>query len=138
MKIRYLLLIIVLLLIILLIVGCGKPNPYNVQPDGYAIIKAPLSLEKGKNTTFIPHGSVIYHWANGITEVYGPDSERLFIARDSEAATTTAPGGPKPATFTLQVPDGAHISNEGDNTTKIYQGDTLLLTISMMSDDFQP
>ena len=43
----------------------------------------------------IPQGSVVYHWANGITEVYGPDNKRILITKDS-LVMGTPPGGPAP------------------------------------------
>lgn len=125
----------ILLISSLLTVGCGQANPYNVKDDGFAVITAPLSLNKGDNATYIPHGSVIYHWANGITEVYGPDNNRLFIARDSEATSVGAPGGFKPATHVYHVPDGSRISEDG-NITRIYLDDTLILTVIEKSEDF--
>lgn len=120
--------LVFLLAIFLLMSGCGQSNPYNIQDDGYAIITAPLSLNKEPNTIRIPHGSVIYHWANGITEAFGPDNKRLFIARDSEAASVAAPGGFKPATHGFTIPDGSRISEE-NGTTKIYLDDELILTV---------
>ena len=129
-------LLVILSAIFLLMLGCGQPNPYNIQDDGFAVITAPLSHNQGDNTTYIPHGSVIYHWANGITEVYGPDNNRLFIARDSEATSVVAPGGSKPATRTFQVPDGAIIAQEDSNITKITLDDVLILTIIEKSEDF--
>jgi len=52
--------------------------------------------------TCIPDGSAVYHWSNGITEVFGPDKKRIFIARDSEAVSERG----IPATRTYQVPSG--------------------------------
>ena len=112
----------------------GKIEPYTKISSGADVICENCD----ENTTVIPHGSVIYHWANGITELYGPDNERLFIARDSEASQPVAPGGPKPATHILQVPSGAHVSDEGDNITKVYLGDATILTIINKSEDYQP
>jgi len=118
-----------LILVMLLVpVSCAAPAPVTIQDDGFAIITAPLSLNKEANTTHIPHGSVIYHWANGITEVYDSYNNRLFIARDSEAASVGAPGGFKPATHAYHIPDGSRISEE-DGTTKIYLDDALILTV---------
>jgi len=134
-KKTHIILTITLLVSSLLTVGCGQPNPYNIKDDGFAVITAPLSLNKEANTTHIPHGSVIYHWANGITEVYGPDNNRLFIARDSDAAQVSAPGGPSPATHIREVPNGSRISTD-DNITRIYLDDDLILTVIEKSEDF--
>jgi len=132
-KKTHIILAITLLVSSLLTVSCG--NPYNVKDDGFAVITAPLSLNKEANTTRIPHGSVIHHWANGITEVYGPDNNRLFIARDSEAVSVGAPGGFKPATHVYHVPDGSRISTD-DNITRIYLDDDLILSVIEKSEDF--
>jgi len=134
-KKTHLILTIILLTGSLLIVSCGQSNPYNIKNDGFAVIKAPLSLNRVDNATYIPHGSVIYHWANGITEVYGPDNNRLFIARDSETASVGAPGGFKQATHVYHVPDGARIS-EDDGITRVYLNNSLILTIIEKSENF--
>ena len=134
-KNTYLFLTITLLIGSLLTVSCGQSNPYNIKDDGFAVINTPLSLNKGDNATYIPHGSVIYHWADGITEVYGPDNNRLFTARDSEATSVGAPGGFKPATRVYHVPDGSRIL-EDDGITRIYLDDSLILTVIEKSEDF--
>jgi hypothetical protein len=96
-------------------------------------ITGQLTLNQGEYGTYIPWGSIIYHWATGITEVYGPDNNRIFIAKDSAAAPITAPGGGGPATHIYQAPNGARIDCQAtvgnDKATKIYSGDQLILTI---------
>jgi hypothetical protein len=88
--------------------------------DDYVKIVAELTLYDPALTptaaglNFIPYGSTIIHWQNGITEAFGPDGKRLFIARDSDAAQLPHPSGPNgpftsPATQILQVPSGALI-----------------------------
>lgn len=84
----------------------GEPPPPG-EPDVY-----------NGHATYIPYGSVVYHWSNGITEVFGPDKKRIFIAKDSEAARIfhpTPPGasnpGGSPATYSYQVPNGTLISS---------------------------
>ncbi len=118
-----------IMVLLILMLGCGRSNPYNIQDDGFAVITAPLSLNEEENVTAIPYGSVIYHWANGITEVYDSDNNLLFIARDSEAAIVGAPGGFIPATHGYHIPDGSRISTEEDGTTKIYLDAALILTV---------
>ena len=129
-------LLVIVSAVLLLTSGCGQPNPYNIQDDGFAVITASLSLDKEGNNTYIPHGSVIYHWANGITEVYGPDNSRLFIARDSEAASMAASGGFRPASRTLQVPDGAIVADQDSNTITVTLDDVVILTIIEKDEDF--
>ena len=134
---------LIAILLLLVPVSCAKaPAP---APQ-FAKITAPLSLnEEEENATVIPYGSVIYHWANGITEVYGPDNERIFIARDSEATMIAALGGLKPATHIYHIPSGAHVdeaglpppSDEGSKITKVYLLDEgLILTVIEKSEDF--
>jgi hypothetical protein len=103
--------------------------PYQRPPsDEFIKITAPLTVGEAPSpgepdvyngyATYIPYGSVVYHWSNGITEVFGPDKKRIFIARDSEAAMiphSTPPGasrpGGSPATRSYQVPSGTLISS---------------------------
>jgi hypothetical protein len=95
-----------------------------------------LTVSENQTGTRIPCGSVIYHWANGITEAYSANNSLIFIANDSEAAQLPHPSGPNgpfvsPATKILQVPSGARITNDpGDNVTiKVYLDINLILTI---------
>lgn len=120
--------------------GAATPPP----ATEFKKITAPLSLNEEENATVIPYGSVIIHWANGITEVYGPDNELIFIAGDSEAAMIAAPGGHKPATHIYHVPSGAIIDEaalpppweEDSKITKVYL-DGLILTIIEKAEDWQ-
>lgn len=124
---------VVILLGLLLMFGCGQPNPYNIQADGFARITLPLSLSKEDNTTYIPHGSTIYH-LEGMTEVYRSDGELLFRARDSDVVSYPAPGGPTLVTHILQIPDGALISDEGENITRVYVDEVCILTVIDMEE----
>ena len=103
-------------------------------------ITAPLTLDGTKPGTDIPWGSVVYHWANGITEVYGPDNNRIFIAKDSSAAVIVGPGGGRAATRMYQVPSGASIDTQAMvgiyKATKIYLGDRLIMTVIYKSENF--
>ena len=77
----------------------------------------------------IPQGSVIYHWANGITEVYGPDNKRILITKDS-LVMGTPPGGPAPTTRIYQLPNDTRGDwDESTKTDRNYLDDTLILTI---------
>ncbi len=109
-------------------------------PTVFTVITAPLTLDGTKPGTDIPWGSVVYHWANGITEVYGPDNNRIFIAKDSSAAVIIGPGGGRAATHGYQVPSGARIDSQAmvgnDKATKIYMGDRLIMTIIEKSENF--
>jgi len=124
----------------------SDPDRFPSEAQEYKKVTAPLSLyyDKEENATVILFGSVIYHWANGITEVYGPDNKRIFIARDSEATMIAAPGGLKPATHIYYIPSGALVdeaglpppSDEGSKITKVYLGGRKILTVIEKSEDF--
>lgn len=113
-----------------------------IQPTTQFItITLPLTLVvSDAGGTHIPYGSVIYHWANGITEVYLPDGNRFFVAKDSEAAMVNTASGAKPATWIYHLPDGATTSQgEGDskNITEMYLNGNLILTVIVKTEDFQ-
>ncbi len=140
----------VLVGLVLTLTACATPRESTTtqmqSPPQFTKITAPLTLDGTKPGTDIPRGSVVYHWANGITEVYGPDNKRIFIAKDSEAATLPHPSGPKgpfesSATYIYQVPDGTSIRDDGtmgsDNVIKMYLGDTLILTIIEKAEDYK-
>jgi hypothetical protein len=98
----------------------------------------------------IPFGSVIYHWANGITEVSGPDGKRVLIAKDSEAGIwahpipivlppATPPSMVTPDTWVIQFSDGStEVSNvESVTMTTIrYVGYAQQLTIVTSPDPY--
>lgn len=131
--------------------ACAAPRASGTMqtqsPPQFTKIEAPLTLDGTKPGTDIPRGSVVYHWANGITEVYGPDNKRIFIAKDSEAAEVTHPtpsgggGRPSPATYMYQVPSGTSITGdikEGNDTiTKMYLNNRLILTVVKKSEDYE-
>ena len=113
--------IIILLVICLLAFGCRQE---------FTKVTAPFTVDPESEGFRIPQGSVIYHWANGITEVYGPDNTRILIAKDAEAAQIPAPGGPAPATHVYYVPSGTSGGpDESGKINKNYLDDALILTI---------
>jgi len=111
--------IIVLLVMCLMTSGCmftKVTEPFCVDPEE-------------QHGFHIPQGSVIYHWANGLTEVYGPDNKRILIAKDS-LVMGTPPGGPAPTTRIYYLPNGASVdTDESGKITRNYLDDTLILTI---------
>ena len=123
-----------------LTINVGPASTQNTTGIAFTVITAPLTLDGTQPGTQIPWGSTIIHWANGITEAYGPDNNRIFIAKDASAAQITGPGGGKPATRSYQVPNGARIDPQAmvgtDNATKIYVGDQLILTIIEKTENF--
>ncbi len=73
-----------LLSLVLTLTACAPGESSNEQPKSppkFTKIDAPLTLNGTEPGTDIPRGSVVYHWANGITEVYGPNNKRIFIAK---------------------------------------------------------
>jgi len=97
----------------------------------------------------IPQGSTIYHWANGITEVYGPDNQRILITKDSlvnyshptpqpAPGTSSPPRSPSPTSHGYQVPNNSTIdSSEGDTIIRVYSADgTLILTVIERPEEF--
>lgn len=135
----------------LTLTACATPSESTTtqpqSPPQFTKINAPLTLDGTKPGTDIPRGSVVYHWANGITEVYGPDKELVFIAKDSEAAMLphpTPPGqvaSPNPATHAYQVPSGTSIRDDvkegNDTVTRMYLGNRLILTVIKKAEDYK-
>ena len=117
-----------LALLAMLIAGCQQQPSQELE---FTKVTAEFSVNPEEQHVFhIPQGSVIYHWANGITEVYGPDNTRILIAKDSEAAQIPAPGGPAPATRVYSVPNGTWGGpDESGKIDREYLDDTLILTI---------
>jgi hypothetical protein len=140
--------LIIICLLFLFMEPCCKSrdveSSMTTVPIIFTKIEAPLTLDGTEPGTHIPRGSTIYHWANGITEVIGLEGERIFVAKDSEAAMLPHPSGPKgpfesPATFILQLPSGSAISEDKDNkgVTRVFLSSELILTIITKSEDFQ-
>lgn len=126
-------------LLIASVVGCQQQPSQELK---FTKVTEPFSVDPEASYGFhIPQGSVIYHWANGITEVYGPDSTRILIARDSEATQIPAPGGPAPATYVYYGPNGTIDDwDESTNTMRIYLEDgalTLILTIIEKDENYE-
>jgi len=125
--------IIILLAICLMTSGCM-----------FTKVTEPFSVDPEASYGFhIPQGSVIYHWANGITEVYGPDNKRILITKDSLVTTPVLgpPGGPfeSPTTRIYDVSNGTSTREDWDESTKtdrIYMDDTLILTIIEKDEDY--
>ena len=123
---------------VLPLAACTTPEVKIDSFPQYTKVTAPFTLNEDDGTR-IPHGSTIYHWNNGITEVYDPNIQLILVARDSKAADVphSTPAGSKsefrPATHQYQVPSGSHITDgrtvENDKITVIYFNDRVILTI---------
>ena len=132
--------IITLLLLGLVMPGCRQSEPehgdgqeYQFKGDEqFTVVTFGFTLNEGGAGTLIPYGSTIYHWDNGITEVYGPDNVRILIAKDSECPMVPSPIGVSiPATRSYETPSNSAGDTEG-NTMWIYKDwhkQTVILTI---------
>ena len=114
-------------LLAMLIAGCQQQPSQELE---FTKVTEPFCVDPEASYGFhIPQGSVIYHWANGITEVYGPDNTRILITKDS-LVMHNPPGGPKPTTRTYYVPDGSIGDwDESTKTDRTYLNGVLILTI---------
>jgi len=98
----------------------------------YTEVTLPLSTETVADVHTIPRGSVVYHFDDGTTEIYGPNNEFILAARDSEAAVVPVPTrhGVDWATHVYDVSNSnaTRVEAEGD-TTYVYDGAICILTI---------
>jgi hypothetical protein len=103
--------------------------------------KPPQTEHQNGPATYIQYGSIIYYWANGITEVFGPDGKRILIAKDSEATHEPVPAGViAPVTHIISMPnDGSGTRSEEGSLTieKHYLDSVLILTIIDSKDNYQ-
>jgi hypothetical protein len=132
--------IVILLLLSITMLGCGQTEPENGDRQEYqfkgdeqfTIVNNGFTLNEGGAGTLIPYGSTIYHWDNGITEVYGPDNVRILIVKDSECPMVPSSIGVDiPATRHYHTPNNSAGDTEG-NTMWIYTDwhkQTVILTI---------
>ncbi len=120
------------------------PTPISLQapactlpPSQFTKVEAPFSVDPETPGTSIPRGSTIYHWANGITEVDGPNGDCMLVANDSDAPRIGLPSGSyNPATLDLALPGGkiqiqksVETTKDGtENITRYYMGDTVIVT----------
>ena len=112
-----------------------------VSAGGFTKVTKPLSLiPNDTDGTPLPFGSVIYHYTNGVTEVAGPDKQRILVALDADAATiTTSNGDVKPATWIYRLPESttASVGEGNSKTTNMYLNGKLILSIVLMQDNFK-
>jgi len=117
--------IVVLLVMCLMTSGCM-----------FTKVTEPFSIDPEVSYGFqIPQGSVIYHWANGITEVYGPDNKRILITKDS-LVMGTPPEGPSPTTRIYHVNSDRGEWDESTQTQREYLNDVLILTVIEKTEKF--
>lgn len=106
-----------------------------VIAQDFTQIEKPLSVDESDLVNKVPKGSVIYHRADGVTEVRSSNDELVLIANNDEAALVPTPNGLKRATHVVQIPSGSKIIEEGKNITKIYDGDDCILTVVEQGND---
>jgi hypothetical protein len=77
------------------VTGVSVPSP---APVPAIIVLTKITEQLTANAeghgTHVPWGSVLFHWANGVTELDGPDGSLLWLSRDAEAAQLPHPSGP--------------------------------------------
>ena len=92
-------------------------------------VNGPLHIEKKVSGYYIPLGSVVHHFANGTTVVYGPSGKVIAKINDSNAPKLPTPAGKMvAATHIFIVPSGSMICSK-DNVTKVYKSGRLILTV---------
>jgi hypothetical protein len=110
-----------------------------VLPDSlFTKITGPFDLvTNATNGTPIPSGSVVTHWANGITEVTGPDNKRVMLVRDSDAPTQTFSSGTQAVTWIYDLPPGTSSTTGSDpGITKFVSNGQVILTVIQSKDYF--
>jgi len=116
----------------------GYPVSSNISTDNLTVVTSPFTLIPGDiSGTPLSHGSVIYHWANGVTEVVGPDKQPILIALDSEAAKSETSTGVKAVTWLYRVPTGTEARlGDTSGTTGFYLDGKLILTVVLKNESF--
>lgn len=103
-------------------------------PDDISELAYGFSVGDNYTGYHLPTGTTICHFEDGLTEVYGPNDKLILSVNDSDII---APGGMKPATKSLNVPNGAAVIEISGtaNITKVFSDPsvpletTCLLTI---------
>ena len=107
----------------------------------FTLGEPPKSPQPGQtigDATYIPYGSIIYHWANGIVEVFDSDGNRILIAKDSETPIRIGPGNSHgPVTSFFSIPDGASIEREGESDFKVYLYSVLIGVKIISQENYQ-
>jgi hypothetical protein len=114
------------------------PAPKPAAPV-FQIITIGFTLDQSQPVgTLLAYGSVIYHWANGITEVDKPDGTLQLLARDSEAGIPPNPSGREiPATWIVHYPNNTEIDSTPDySVTLAHFGNQTILTIISLPENY--
>ena len=88
-----------------------------------------FSFENNNRSYALPTGSIIWHGTDGITRVFDRNGTQLLAANDSDSLMPT-PGGIKPSTNVLEVPNGALVQADGNMTHIIVNGTCIGTTIA--------
>jgi len=108
------------------------PLPQLRIDPGQPMTKVPygFSFDTGSSRDYLlPAGSIILHGTDGITRVFDRNGTQILAANDSDSLVPT-PGGLKPSTKFLGVPNGALVQADGNATHIILNGTCIGTTIS--------
>ena len=113
----------------------GTTHPCPVPPlridTSQPMTKIPygFNFDNDNRSYALPAGSIICHGTDGITRVFDRNGTQLLAANDSASMMPT-PGGLKPSTGVLQVPNGALVQADGNMTHIILNGTCIGTTVS--------
>ena len=114
------------------VTGSPCPLPQLRIDPGQPMTKVPygFSFDTGSSRDYLlPAGSIILHGTDGITRVFDRNGTQILAANDSDSMVPT-PGGLKPSTKVLGVPNGALVQADGNATHIILNGTCIGTTIS--------
>jgi len=73
------------------------------EKENFSVVKYPFSAKKTMNTYYIPEGSIIYHYNDGVTTVYNKEGKIVLKTKDSETPKILTPLGIEmPVTYCFQ------------------------------------
>jgi hypothetical protein len=76
----------------------------------------------------IPYGTIVHHSNDGVTTVFDPTGQQLYVTKDSTAPLINTPGGALPATRVFEVPDKSLIVDD-NNITYVFYDNQRILTV---------
>jgi hypothetical protein len=111
--------------------GNCPPVPLLVIDTSQQMTSVPHGFGFGDdNITYnLPAGSIISHTPDGITRVFDRNGTQILVANDSGTQMPT-PGGYRPSTKVLEVPNGAFIQSDGNLTHIILNGTCIGTVVS--------
>ncbi len=118
----------IIILIITLLASTVTVIPVIGAGDNFVKIQKGFTIDSSQPGQRLEKGSIIHHFANGVTEVYGANKSLKFKTKESENDIIITPHGPQKANRVYNVPSGSQIDHQG-NITKIYSSNDCVLTI---------